>query len=69
MGNPLKHEVGALSMAHAGLNTGSSQFFIVHKPQPHLDGVHTVFGKVTSGMEFVLPMEEGTKMEKIIIED
>src|SRR5699024_3399581 len=47
-GNPYKHEAGTLSMAHAGKDTGSCQFFIVHEPQPHLDGVHTVFGKVTS---------------------
>src|SRR6476469_7399692 len=42
--NPNKHERGSLAMAHAGPNTGGSQFYIVYKPQPHLDGVHTVFG-------------------------
>ena len=41
-------------MAHAGRDTGGSQFFIVHEPQPHLNGVHTVFGKVTSGLETAL---------------
>ena len=50
-GNPHKHEAGTLSMAHAGKDTGSSQFFIVHDPQPHLDGIHTVFGRVTSGLD------------------
>src|SRR5699024_9752700 len=50
-GNPHKHEEGSLSMAHTGKDTGRAQFFIVHEPQPHLDGVHTVFGKVTSGVE------------------
>ena len=42
-------------------------FFIVHEPQPHLNGVHTVFGKVTSGMETVLAMKNGDVMEKVEI--
>ncbi|PJN92091.1 peptidylprolyl isomerase, partial [Bacillus sp. mrc49] len=64
-GNPHKHEAGSLSMAHAGKDTGSSQFFIVHEPQPHLNGVHTVFGKVTSGLETAKAMKNGDKMEKV----
>lgn len=63
--NPNKHERGALSMAHAGPNTGGSQFFIVYKPQPHLDGVHTVFGKVTEGMELVDEFSGQDRMESI----
>src|SRR6185312_10861509 len=52
-GNPHKHIPGSLSMAHAGRNTGGSQFFIVHESQPHLNGVHTVFGQVTSDLSAV----------------
>jgi len=47
--NTSKHEKGTLSMAHAGPNTGGSQFFICFVPCPHLDGVHTVFGAIDSG--------------------
>jgi peptidyl-prolyl cis-trans isomerase B (cyclophilin B) len=52
-GNPRRHEVGALSMAHAGKDTGGSQFFITHSPQPHLDGKHTVFGHVVTDVGVV----------------
>ena len=65
--NPHIHEVGALSMAHAGKNTGGSQFFICYDSFPHLDGVHTVFGKVTSGMDLVLGISQGDKIKEIVI--
>lgn len=68
-GNPHKHQAGSLSMAHAGRDTGSSQFFIVHEPQPHLDGVHTVFGQVTSGLETAKAMKNGDKMTKVHVFD
>lgn len=52
--NPEKHLPGTLSMAHAGPNTGGSQFFITHTDTPHLDGVHTVFGRVKSDEDLAI---------------
>ena len=54
-------------MAHAGKDTGGSQFFITHRPTPHLDGVHTVFGQVTSGQEVVDAIRQGDRMKKVTI--
>ena len=67
--NARKHGRGSLSMAHAGRNTGGSQFFITFVPTPHLDGQHTVFGKVIKGMEVVDQFERsapGVKPDKIL---
>ena len=61
--NSNKHLKGSLSMAHAGKDTGGSQFFIVYEPQPHLDGVHTVFGKTTD-MDIVLKLDNGSRILK-----
>ena len=60
--NPNKHLRGSLSMAHRGKDTGGSQFFICHSPQPHLDGLHTVFGIVVEGLEVVDQIAQGDKM-------
>ena len=65
--NGNKHEAGTLSMAHAGKNTGGSQFFICHSPQPHLDGVHTTFGK-TEDMDEVNAIRQGDKIKTLKIE-
>jgi peptidyl-prolyl cis-trans isomerase B (cyclophilin B) len=68
-GNPLRHERGVISMANAGPNTNGSQFFITHGPQPHLDGKHTVFGRVVQGLEVVDAIRQGDRMNRVRIEE
>ena len=65
------HDRGVLSMAHAGKDTGGSQFFVCHsrKNTAHLDGVHTVFGKVYEGLEVIDAINAGDVIEKIVIND
>ncbi len=69
-GNRQYHDRGVLSMAHAGKDTGGSQFFICHSRNntAHLDGVHTCFGKVTDGLEVIDAIRQGDKINKIVID-
>lgn len=66
--NPQKHTPGTLSMAHAGKDTGGSQFFITHTATPHLDGVHTVFGR-TPNLDIVNAITEGDTIKSLVIEE
>jgi peptidyl-prolyl cis-trans isomerase B (cyclophilin B) len=65
--NPLNHGSKVISMANAGPNTNGSQFFITHLPQPHLDGKHTVFGKVTVGEDVVDAVRQGDQIIKAAV--
>ncbi len=63
------HDKGVLSMAHAGRDTGGSQFFICHNREntQHLDRNHTVFGKVVEGLEVINKIKQGDQIQKIVI--
>lgn len=65
------HDRGVLSMAHAGRDTGGSQFFVCHSRNNthHLDGKHTCFGKVEEGLEVIDLIQQGDKIEKIVISE
>lgn len=65
--NKEKHTAGGVSMAHDGKDTGGSQFFICHTNQPHLDGVHTVFGRVIFNQELVDQINQDDKIIKMYI--
>lgn len=65
------HDRGVLSMAHAGRNTGGSQFFICHSREntKHLDRNHTCFGKVVEGLDVIDQIRQGDKIEKIVVKE
>lgn len=69
-GNKQFHDRGVLSMAHAGKDTGGSQFFICHSRNntAHLDGVHTCFAKVIDGLDVIDLIRQGDIIEKIVID-
>lgn len=68
-GDKQYHDRGVMSMAHRGLNTGGSQFFICHSRQgtQHLDGVHTCFGKIIEGLDIIDDIRGGDTMDKVEI--
>ena len=69
-GNPHTHAGGALSMAHAGKDTGGSQFFMVLSEQntKHLNGVHTVFGQITRGLDVMRQIQPNDTMTSVRVE-
>src|SRR5688572_7433306 len=69
-GNPHKHKLGALSMAHAGKDTGGSQFFVVlsESNTRHLNGVHTVFGQVTEGLDVIPQIRQNDELTSARVE-
>jgi cyclophilin family peptidyl-prolyl cis-trans isomerase len=65
--NPLEYARGTVGMALSGPDTGSSQWFVTHSPQPHLDGIYTVFGKVVSGQDVVERIEQWDRITRVSV--
>lgn len=65
--NPVAYGRGTVGMALSGPDTGGSQWFVTHAPQPHLDGIYTVFGQVAAGQEVVDRIEQGDRILRITV--
>ena len=65
--NPIDYVEGTVGMALSGPDTGGSQWFVTHAPQPHLDGIYTVFGQVTSGQDVVERIEQGDRITRVTV--
>jgi cyclophilin family peptidyl-prolyl cis-trans isomerase len=65
--NPIEYGEGTVGMALSGPDTGGSQWFVTHAPQPHLDGIYTVFGQVTEGQEVVERTEQGERILRVTV--
>jgi cyclophilin family peptidyl-prolyl cis-trans isomerase/HEAT repeat protein len=63
--NPVRYEAGTVGMALSGPDTGGSQFFITHSPQPHLDGTYTVFGRVVGGRDVLDRISQGEHLRSV----
>jgi len=63
--NPVRYETGRVGMALSGPDTGGSQYFITHSPQPHLDGIYTIFGRVVSGVAVLNAIGQGDRIRSI----
>ena len=63
--NPVRYEPGSVGMALSGPNTGASQYFITHSPQPHLDGIYTIFGRVVGGTDVLNAISQGERIRSI----
>ncbi len=67
--NPIPYERGTVGMALSGPDTGGSQWFVTHSPQPHLNGLYTAFGQVVAGQQVVEGIEQGDRIRKVTISE
>ncbi|MDQ3908536.1 MAG: peptidylprolyl isomerase, partial [Acidobacteriota bacterium] len=65
--NEVPYDRGAVGMALSGKDTGGSQWFVTHSPQPHLDGGYTVFGNVSEGLEVIDRLARGDRIRSVVV--